>query len=116
MQHLRRLLFAAALSLSLFGCARQEGRVTLTIWSAPKGVEEQGFLKLIHRFEDEHPTIVVHNLGGLEEQKLLRAIVAGAPPDLAYIYGTSDVGPLAGNGGLTVLDRYYRASGLKDAD
>lgn len=98
----------------MWGCGRTDTRTNLTIWSAPKGVEEQGLLRLIKRFEGEHPNIAIHNVGGLEEPKLLRAIVAGAPPDLAYLYGTSDVGPLAANGGLTSLDRYYQAAGYND--
>src|SRR6185503_15456071 len=112
---IRAVFVVLLLTAFLPGCFRRsDDRVPLTIWSAPKGVEERGFKRLIARFEREHPTIQVHNLGGLQEQKLLRAIVAGAPPDLAYIYGTSDVGPLAANGALTNLDGYYRSSGLQD--
>src|SRR6266849_5266629 len=90
------------------GCSRSAASrpVTLNIWSAPKGVEEKAFNSLCRRFEREHPGVSVRNLGSLVEDKLIRAIVAGAPPDSAYLYGTSDLGPLAANRALTQLDGY----------
>jgi multiple sugar transport system substrate-binding protein len=108
------LLFLALLS----GCARDPGRrkTTLTIWSAPRGVEERAFLKLIARFEREHPHIRVHNLGGMTEEKLVRAVVAGAPPDLAYVYNMTLVGPLAANHAVQPLDQRFSRSGLREED
>src|SRR2546429_8848932 len=89
--------------IGLCGCGHPT-ETALSIWSGPGGVEEEAFLKLCRRFEIEHPGVRVHNLGKLLEDKLIRAIVAGAPPDLAYLFGTSDVGPLAANGALLQLD------------
>ena len=41
---------------ALFGCLRRpEDRVPLTIWSAPKGVEEQGFKRLIAFLKEKFP-------------------------------------------------------------
>ena len=109
---------AGFLLLALFspGCTGVSPSVpkTLNIWSAPRGVEEKGFLRLCRRFEQDHPGIEVRNLGGIDEYKLIRAIVAGAPPDLAYLYGTGEVGPLAANGALAPLDEPYRQSGFRD--
>src|SRR5205807_2914341 len=100
----------------LHGCGRAGGDepVTVTIWSAPKGVEEAGFKRLCARFEKEHSGIRVRNTGSLQEDKLIRAIVAGAPPDLAYLYGTSDLGPLAANHALVPLDERFNRAGLRE--
>src|SRR5262249_39675993 len=89
------LIWICCLGALLSGCKRQEQRETeLVIWSNPSGVEEQAFLRMCRRFEQEHPSIRVRNVGRSDETKLIRAIVAAAPPDLAYIYGTELVGPL----------------------
>src|SRR5437764_11691004 len=106
----------ALLPTAVSGCSRSSAShpTVLNIWSGPKGTEERAFNKLCRRFETEHPGVMVRNLGSLLEDKLIRAIVAGAPPDLAYLYGTSDLGPLAANGALTELDDYFAAAGLKE--
>lgn len=99
------------------GCARDSPRrITLTIWSAPTGVEEKSFKRLCARFEREHPDIAIHNVGGSNEEKLIRAVVAGVPPDLAYIYGPSIVGPMAANHAVMTLDGYFRRDGLRETD
>ncbi|MEP6755892.1 MAG: ABC transporter substrate-binding protein [Chthonomonadales bacterium] len=88
--------------------------VTLTIWSSPTHIEEENFLKLCRRFEKEHPNILIHNVGGLQEPKLIRALVAGVPPDLLYMYNPTLVGPLAGNGALQPLDDRFKRSGFTE--
>ena len=109
-------LLLSAFCLLAAGCGRapDAGKTTLTIWSAPRGMEERAFLKLIERFEREHPDIQVHNLGGITEDKLVRAMIAGAPPDLAYLYNIVMVGPLAANHAAQPLDSWFRQSGLRD--
>lgn len=98
------------------GCriaARRTGAV-LEVWSAPTGLEEKAFQRLCRRFEVEHPGAQIHNVGALNEQQLVRAIVAGAPPDLAYLYNEAAVGPLAANGAVEPLDARFAASGLRE--
>ncbi len=107
---------SVVLLTTLPGCVRSTEHVTLTIWSAPTGVEEKAFVTLCRRFDLEHPDIRIHNVGSLREENLIRAIVAACPPDLAYIYGTSDLGPLAANGAVTPLDGAFKASGLTESD
>src|SRR5262249_24553524 len=104
------------LLIALSGCSRSDspGTITLTIWSAPTGVEERGFKRICARYEREHPGIVIHNVGAMNEDKLVRAIVAGTPPDLAYIYGTSLVGPLAANHAVLPLDDYFLRAGFRE--
>ena len=110
-----RGLLPLILVLSAAGCSRDPhpGKITLTIWSSPTHVEEANFLKLCARFEQDHRNIAIHNVGGLQEPKLVRALVAGAPPDLIYMYNPTLVGPLAGNGALQPLDERFNRSGLK---
>ena len=112
----RRASALLLLCLVLAGCARglPPGQVTLTIWSSPTGIEERAFQKLCARFEREHPNITLHNVGALNEEKLIRAIVAGAPPDLAYIYGVALVGPLAANHAVEPLDERFRRAGFRE--
>jgi multiple sugar transport system substrate-binding protein len=88
----------------------------LIIWSQPTGVEERGFERLCRRFEREHPGITVYNLGGSDVEKLVRAVVAGAPPDLAYLYGATMVGPLAANSAVQPLDTYFHQAGFQETD
>jgi multiple sugar transport system substrate-binding protein len=107
------------LTLVLFaGCSRgpDPDKITLTIWSSPTGGDEKNFLKLCARFEAEHTGIVIHNVGGLQEPKLVRALVAGAPPDLIYMYNPTLVGPLAGNDALQPLDARFRQASFQTQD
>ncbi|HZT41641.1 MAG TPA: ABC transporter substrate-binding protein [Chthonomonadaceae bacterium] len=116
----RFLAAALGLLLPLSSCRPPAGGgrapVELDIWSAPQGVEERGFIALCRRFEAEHPGVTVHNVGASNMEKLVRAIVAGAPPDLAYLYDTTPVGPLAANGAVRVLDGDFARSGLRESD
>jgi multiple sugar transport system substrate-binding protein len=101
------------------GCRRAEARAektVLVIWSSPTGPEEQGFEHLCRRFEQEHPGVIVRNTGGLQEPQFIRAIVAGVPPDLAYLYNGVSLGALAANGAVLPLDSYFARSHLREAD
>lgn len=110
--------FAVALLLCFPGCSRihPSQKEVLTIWSAPTGLEEQSFKKLCARFEREHPQITIKHMGGLTQEKLESAIVAGCPPDLAYIYNIVGIAPMAANGALVSLDSYFQRSGLHEKD
>ncbi len=104
--------------MSLSGCRNtpDDGKEVLTIWFAPQGFEEQYFKKLYHRFELEHPGVRIKGMGALTQEKLESAIVAGCPPDVAYLYNIVAVGPMAANKALVPLDKYFRDSGLKEKD
>ncbi|MCC6442841.1 MAG: ABC transporter substrate-binding protein [Armatimonadetes bacterium] len=96
--------------------ANRPGVRTLTIWSAPTGMEERAFKKLLARYRKENPGLRIRNVGALDEGRALRAILAGTPPDLFYFYGTQLVGPLAANGAARSLDDYFRQSGFTAED
>jgi len=95
----------------------RDGRVHLTVWSMWSGAEEQNFLKVLARYQQLHPEVVVENLGAVnDDTKTVRAIVAGVPPDLFSLSDPLYLGPLAANGALVPLDDRFRASGLKESD
>lgn len=117
----RYSVFLLALGLLALpvGCrflAGEAETVELTIWAAPTGVEEAGFRKLCKRYEREHPGVRVLIVGASTPEKLIRAIVAGAPPDISYMYGASAVGPMAANTALTPLDTYFQNAGFRESD
>ncbi len=106
-------LFAIVIS----GCRNDSHEsITLTIWSSPTHLEEKNFLEICKKFEEDHPGIAIHNVGGLQETKLIRALVAGVPPDLVYMYNPTLVGPLAANHAIENLDNRFKASGLQEAE
>jgi ABC-type glycerol-3-phosphate transport system substrate-binding protein len=110
-------LLATALVTACAGCPRDASDpLTLTIWSAPANKEGEAFERLCRRFERERPGIRVRNVPGLQEPRLIRALVAGAPPDLVYTFNPTLVGPLAANGAVQPLEERFRASGLKEEE
>jgi multiple sugar transport system substrate-binding protein len=104
-------------ALSLCGCKPSGSRqpVELNIWSAPSGYEEQNFQRLCRRFEREHPGVKIRNVGALKQDTLTRAIVAGVPPDLAYLYNMPALGPLAANGAIMTLDDRFKKAGFQES-
>jgi len=83
------------------------------MWS---GDEERNFEKVLDYYNRNHPGVILENLGAVDDPKTVRAIVAGAPPDLCTLVDPSAVGTLAANNALEPLDDRFRASGLKESD
>jgi multiple sugar transport system substrate-binding protein len=117
---IRKSLLALAATLLLAGCAGDKqtaGVVTLEVWNGWTGQEAASFQKLCNEFNASHPTIHIHNLGGIADDSVVtRAITAGVPPDVFTIWNSGDVGPLAGYGAISNLDAPFKASGLKESD
>lgn len=91
--------------------------VRLTVWSMWSGQEEKNFRAVLDRYEQLHPGIVVENLGAVnDDTKTVRAIVAGTPPDLFTLADALYLGPLAANGAVYEMDRWFRDSGLRQED
>jgi hypothetical protein len=63
------------------GCATNAND-KLRIWSMWPGDEGKFFIDTLREFEKAHPGVQCENLGAVDDQKSVRAIVAGAPPDL----------------------------------
>jgi len=90
--------------------------VHVKIWSMWSGDEEKDFEEVLAYYNKTHPGVVLENLGAVDDAKTIRAIVAGAPPDICTIADPSYLGALAANNALQPLDNRYRQAGLKDSD
>jgi len=116
-----RLLCAALAIVPLAGCGdgrstSDAGVVHLQVWSMWSGDEERSFEAVLAEYHKEHPGVVVDNLGAVTDEKSVRAIIAGAPPDLFTITDPSYLGTLAANNALEPLDGQFEAAGFKDQD
>jgi ABC-type glycerol-3-phosphate transport system substrate-binding protein len=84
------------------------------MWS---GDEEEVFEKLLRRYQNANPGTLLENLGAIrDDTKTIRAIVAGAPPDLATLAEPLYLAPLAAQGALTCLDELFADAGLREQD
>ena len=107
---------AASLAyMSLTGCSSTPSD-KLRIWSMWSGDEGKFFLDTLREFEKAHPGIQCENLGAVDDQKSVRAIVAGAPPDLLTLKDPLFLGTLAANDALEPLDSFLSDAGLTEAD
>ena len=115
-----RISILALAAFALAGCWRQAGQrsgVTVEVWSGWTGQEAVSFQKLCDEFNKSHPSILIHNRGGVTDNSMvIRAITAGVPPDCFTIWSSPDVGPLAAYGAISNLDAQYKASGLSEDD
>lgn len=97
--------------------AQERGVTHISIWTMWSGQEEQNFQKVLDRYHELHPDIIVDNLGAVnDDTKTVRAIVAGAPPDLFTLADPLYLGPLAANDALMPVDDLFRKSGLREED
>jgi len=82
--NIRVLFLALIASLSVLGVAAKP--VTITIWGIAITPDEKGNDLLVRQFERDNPDIKVNLLGmgagAMNPQKLMTAIVGGAPPDV----------------------------------
>ncbi|MBS1712949.1 MAG: extracellular solute-binding protein [Armatimonadetes bacterium] len=86
---LRALAAALAAACALSCTPRTEGRtVELVVWGVNLGPNDKGQNDVFREFERRNPGIRVKTLmmgsGGMSSQKLMTAIVGGAPPDVVY--------------------------------
>ena len=103
---------AALLALALAaGCKNSPSSNRLRVWSMWGGDEEEVFRNVLRTYD---PTIA--NLPSVSDDKTIRALVAGAPPDLFTLKDPSALGALAANKALRPLDDLFAVAGLKDAD
>lgn len=84
------------------------------MWS---GQEERNLERVLRLYEKEHPGITIRNLGAVnDDTKTIRALVAGAPPDLFTLSNPAYLGVLAHNHAIRPLDDLLTTSGLKESD
>src|SRR5438034_11798933 len=116
----RSLLLVVAVCLLASGCRKSveaDNRTVVEFWSGWTGHEGQVFQSLVNRFNREHPSLFVHNFGGVQDDtKTIRAITAGVPPDAFFLWNTGYLGPLAANGAIQQLDGRMTSAGRGQGD
>jgi multiple sugar transport system substrate-binding protein len=108
------------LCLLTVGCAAaghpvsESGPTVVRLWSGWTGAEGRAFQGIVAAFNRTHPGIRVENLGGVQDDtKTIRAITAGVPPDLFFLWDPANLGPLASMGALLPLDNRFGRAGLR---
>lgn len=118
-------LASVALFLIGMGCRNQvPGRidgqtvpVEISVWSMWSGQEERNFNRVLRLYELEHPEVRIRNLGGVsDDSKTIRALVAGAPPDLFTLSNPAYLGVLARNGAIRPLDSLLEGTAIRKED
>jgi multiple sugar transport system substrate-binding protein len=64
---------------------------SIQIWEGYTGVEAKVFARMVTRYEKSHPGVKVSTLYVNSDntlQKVQTAVAGGAPPDIAYLYGS----------------------------
>lgn len=119
-RELCRMAAGGMLSL-MSGCAQRDalapGVKALAFWSMWSGQEEKNFERVLARYHERNPHIVLENLGAIrDDTKTIRAIVAGVPPELFTLADPLYLGPLAANDAIYPLDDLFRQAGLREED
>jgi multiple sugar transport system substrate-binding protein len=111
------LLFAAIVACA--GCAimrgkTPHGRTVLSVWSGWTGKEKDIFDAVVGAFNREQDAYELRNMSiEADDTKTIRALTAGVPPDLFFVWEPAYVGQLAANGAVQPLDPYLDRSGPK---
>jgi multiple sugar transport system substrate-binding protein len=107
-------------AMALGGCAGEkqdsEGRIQMRVWSMWGGDEERVFQGVVEHYNRVQTKIRLQNLGAVEDQKIVRSIVAGSPPDFFTLRDPAYLAPLAANNALISLDDWFHESRLKEED
>jgi multiple sugar transport system substrate-binding protein len=112
----------AALFLCVLpGCAyRATGaphRIHAVVWSGWVGVEQEAFEHAVAMFNASQDRYRLENRTTVEDDtRVFRAITAGTPPDLFFLWQTAYIGALAANGAVMPLDGFFARSGLRQDD
>jgi multiple sugar transport system substrate-binding protein len=93
-----------------------QGRVVVRVWSMWAGDEEKVFQGVVDYYNRAQDKVYLQNLGAVSDDKILRAVTAGAPPDFFTLREPGYLAPLAANDALLPLDDWFRASGFREAD
>jgi len=97
---------------ALAGC-RPEHKEQLQVWSMWAGDEQRYFENTLAAYNRERkPKRPLTNLGAVQDDKTIRALVGGSPPELFTVRDSAMLAPLAANGALRPLDDLMAASGI----
>ncbi len=109
----------AAAVLSGCGARREptaDGRTVVRVWSMWAGDEEKVFQGVVDAYNRAQDRVYLQNLGAVTDDKILRAVTAGAPPDFFTLREPGYLAPLAANNALLPLDEWFHAAGFREAD
>lgn len=102
---------------SLAGCGSETSAGELSIWQMWSGQEERNWLAVLEAYRKHKPDFRYRNLGGIrDDTKTIRALVAGAPPDLFTLADASYLSPMAHNHAILPLDELFHQAGLRESD
>ena len=88
--------------------AADHSPVTITMWSGFTG-RELGLLgKTLDSFHASHPWITVKNVGGVDDDKIIKSIRAGNAPDVALSFTADDIGTYCGSKAWIDLGPYIK--------
>ena len=115
------MALVVALLLLLPGCRigtdGNNGDKEITLWSMWSGQEERNFERVLRLYEHSHPGVHIRNLGAVsDDTKTIRALVAGAPPDVFTLSNPAYLGALARNKAVRPLDDLLTDGKVREAD
>lgn len=109
----RRALLGTAAGAALAGCRPPHDPHTLRVWSMWAGDEQRYFENTLAAFNRERrPARPLSNLGAVADDKTIRALVGGSPPELFTLRDSAMLAPLAANRALRPLDDLMERSGI----
>lgn len=115
-----QMVAAVASVAMLSGCAAKrnsaDGRIQMRVWSMWGGDEEKVFQGVVDHYNRKQNRVYLQNLGAVEDQKIVRSIVAGSPPDFFTLRDPAYLAPLAANQALVPLDDWFHEAGMREAD
>ncbi len=116
-----RMLGLLGLPLGISGCRSElppsaKGRTILRVWSMWSGDEEKVFQGVVDYYNRVQNRVWLQNLGAVEDTKIIRSIVAGAPPDFFTLREPGYLAPLAANDAILELDAWFHEYGLREED
>ena len=107
---------AACAALLTSGCvlrsAKPNSRTALTVWSGWTGKEKDIFEGVVAAFNRGQDRYQLRNMSiEGDDTKTIRALTAGVPPDLFFLWEPAYIGQLAANGAVMPLDDLLAHSG-----
>lgn len=110
----RRQFLTAAGAATLGAGCRPTHRDNLQVWSMWAGDEQRYFQATLDAYnQSRKPKRPFSNLGAVTDDKTIRAIVGGSPPELFTLRDAAMLAPMAANNALRPLDDLMERSGMR---
>lgn len=86
--------------------------VTLQFWSDYSGREWKEYSAVFTRFHELYPWITVNSVPHEGDEKVIKAITAGNPPDVALSFSPDSIGKFCSSGAFTNLNPLIQQDGF----